>query len=272
MCQHEQGWYNEVWFVVLSHLFWISTSIQSFWHFKCAVMEGMLNNIFQMNLINNKPFCPFEINQGIETPLTEMDPDMQFYSDSHYIQNVNFEYCLEEAFTKQVEDCSATRSNFLNNLSFTLTEKFAQTLWWNWNIPKISWSWFFFYWTHINMTGWKQTRPLRSTWLSLCLRNCISYTNRNDLEYFYSEMETIFIEINSTVCGTKHNVIVAVIYRMPDSSVDVFNERMCHISNVITKEKRICYLVGDLNLDLLKHEEHSLILLIFCVLIMCSDW
>ena len=77
-----------------------------------------------------------------------------------------------------------------------------------------------------------------------------------DLEYFDSEMETIFIEIDSTVFGTKSNVVVAVIYRMPDSSVDVFNERICDIMNVITKEKKICYLVGDLNIDLLKHEEH----------------
>ena len=88
------------------------------------------------------------------------------------------------------------------------------------------------------------------------MRNGISFTNRNDLEYFDSEMETTLIEIDSTVFGTKSTIVVAVIYRMPDSSVDVFNERICDIMNVITKEKKICYLVGDLNIDLLKHEEH----------------
>ena len=69
-------------------------------------------------------------------------------------------------------------------------------------------------------------------------------------------METIFIEIDSTLFGTKSNVIVPVIYRMPDSSVDVFNERICDIMKMITKEKKTCYLVGDLNIDLQKHEEH----------------
>ena len=92
--------------------------------------------------------------------------------------------------------------------------------------------------------------------VSLCLRNSIAYTNRNDLEYFDCEMESVFIEIESTVFGTKSNVIIGLFYRMPDSSVDVFNERMCDILNVVTKEKKICYLVGDLNIDLLKHEEH----------------
>ena len=81
-----------------------------------AVMEGMLNNKFQMNEISNQLLCPFEINQGIETPPSEMDPGMQFYSDSNYIQNLNRDYYLEETFTKEVEDCSATTITF-----FTLT-------------------------------------------------------------------------------------------------------------------------------------------------------
>ena len=68
--------------------------------------------------------------------------------------------------------------------------------------------------------------------------------------------ESVFIEIESTVFDTKSNIIVGVTYRMPDSSVDVFNEMMCDILSVVTKEKKICYLIGDLNIDLLKHEEH----------------
>ena len=70
-------------------------------------------------------------------------------------------------------------------------------------------------------------------------------------------MESVFIEIDSTVFGTKSNISIGVIYRMPDSSVDVFNEMMCDILSVVTnKKKKICYLVGDLNINLLKHEEH----------------
>ena len=69
-------------------------------------------------------------------------------------------------------------------------------------------------------------------------------------------MKSVFIEIECTVFGTKSNIIIGVVYRMPDSSVDVFNERRYDILNVFTKEKKICYLVGDLNIDLLKYEEH----------------
>ena len=92
--------------------------------------------------------------------------------------------------------------------------------------------------------------------VSLNLKNGIAYINRNDLEYFDCEMESVFIEIDCTVFGTKSNIIIGVICRMPDSSVDVFDKRICDILNVVTKEKKMCYLVGDLNIDLLKHEEH----------------
>ena len=70
-------------------------------------------------------------------------------------------------------------------------------------------------------------------------------------------MDSVFIEIESTVFDTKSNIIVGVIYRMPDSSVDAFNEIMCDILNVVTKEKKICYLIGDINIDLPQHKEHG---------------
>ena len=70
-------------------------------------------------------------------------------------------------------------------------------------------------------------------------------------------MDSVFIEIESTVFDTKSNIIVGVISRMPDSSVDAFNEMMCDILNVVTKEKKICYLIGDINIDLPQHKEHG---------------
>ena len=237
--------------------------------FKCAVIEGMLYSKFKINEISNKLFCPFEINQGIETPLPEIDPDMQFYSNSHYIQNLNCDYYLEETFAKEVEDCSATRNSLsffhLNIKSlpkhYDELEIFRKSLDYDFSFIGLTETWLDENKQDLyDLPGYncihRYREGRRGGGVSLCMRNGISFTNRNDLEYFDSEMETIFIEIDSTVFGTQSNVVVAVIYRMPDSSVDVFNERICDIMNVITKETKICYLVGDLNIDLLKHEEH----------------
>ena len=57
----------------------------------------------------------------------------------------------------------------------------------------------------------------------------IYYIRRNDLEYFDSELESIFTEIDENTFMTNSNIIIAVTYRMPDLSVEVFNERwlMC---------------------------------------------
>ena len=43
---------------------------------------------------------------------------------------------------------------------------------------------------------------------------------------------------------------------MPNSSVDVFNDRISDVMNVIQKERKLCYLLGDLNIDFLKADDH----------------
>ena len=92
--------------------------------------------------------------------------------------------------------------------------------------------------------------------VSLHILQGITFTLRNDLDYFDSEMETVFIEIDKSVYNTCSNIVIGVIYRMLNSSVDTFNERISDILNVIQKEHKLCYLLGDLNIDFLKADEH----------------
>ena len=42
-------------------------------------MEGVLGYSYKFHEMNQKVFIPFEINDQSDTPLTEIDPDMQFY-------------------------------------------------------------------------------------------------------------------------------------------------------------------------------------------------
>ena len=57
-------------------------------------------------------------------------------------------------------------------------------------------------------------------------------------------MESVFIEIDSTYVGTSSNAVIGIVYRMPDSSVEVFNERITDIMNVIHREKKNVLFVG----------------------------
>ena len=44
---------------------------------------------------------------------------------------------------------------------------------------------------------------------------------------------------------------------MSKACFDVFNERMCDILSIVQKDRKICYCFGDLNIDLLKGENHK---------------
>ena len=80
----------------------------------------------------------------------------------------------------------------------------------------------------------------------IAVRNRIAYEVRSDLEFVDSEMESVFIEVEKF--GTSSSLVIGVIYRMPDSPVEIFKYH--------SKGEKICYFLGDLNLDLLRREEH----------------
>ena len=50
------------------------------------------------------------------------------------------------------------------------------------------------------------------------------------------------------------NIIVGTIYRPPNKKVEVFENAMNVLLHKIDKENKICYLMGDFNIDLLKSE------------------
>ena len=83
--------------------------------FNSAVVEGLLNSPFDFHEMNNKLFIPFEINEIIDTPLTEMDPVIQFYSNSQYTHGAKCDYYLEDQFISRVVE----KNNAINYLSST---------------------------------------------------------------------------------------------------------------------------------------------------------
>ena len=67
-------------------------------------------------------------------------------------------------------------------------------------------------------------------------------------------IESLFVEI----CIPRHkNIIIGVIYRPPSENTLEFVEKVNEIISGVTKGNKHCYITGDFNLDLLKHESHS---------------
>ena len=48
--------------------------------FFCVVIENLLDCSYHFHEISNTIFNPIEISDRIDTPRTEVDPDIQFYS------------------------------------------------------------------------------------------------------------------------------------------------------------------------------------------------
>ena len=63
----------------------------------------------------NKIFVPFEINYS-DSPLCETDPDVQFYSENHYIQSTSCDYYFEDDFDSKIGNTcdSANKISFFH--------------------------------------------------------------------------------------------------------------------------------------------------------------
>ena len=89
------------------------------------------------------------------------------------------------------------------------------------------------------------------------VRDSLTHSRRNDLEnimYRSKLLESVFVELE--VVGGK-NQIYGCVYRHPGMDMDSFNEYLDRLLGKIDSEKKICYLMGDFNMDLLKTESEE---------------
>ena len=88
--------------------------------------------------------------------------------------------------------------------------------------------------------------------VSLYLRNTFSYGVTEDLSFRNEYCECLFIEI---AAGVKP-VLVAIVYRRPGTDLETFTELVSNKLDVVKTDKHTCYPLGDLNINLLRHEVH----------------
>ena len=235
--------------------------------FYSAVIEGMLDCSFRLHEINSKVFTPFEINDSIDTPFSDIDPDYQYYRNLHHNGNLNCDYYFEDTFRCKFDKKDESRLSLfhLNVKSipkhYDEMELYLKSLEFKFSFIGLTETWLDidkeeFYdlngYTSVN----RYRKDRKGGGVSLHILQGIAFALRNDLDYVDSEMETVFIEIDKSIFNTGANIVIGVIYRMPNSSVDVFNDRISDILNIIQKEHKLCYFLGDLNIDFLKADDH----------------
>jgi len=81
----------------------------------------------------------------------------------------------------------------------------------------------------------------------------VKYKLRNDLNRANANFESCFIEIE---IPNKKNALVGVIYRA-HTAIEYFVQDVDSIFQIINKENKVSYVMGDFNIDLLKDDSHS---------------
>jgi len=94
--------------------------------------------------------------------------------------------------------------------------------------------------------------------VALYIKDSVNYNRRNDLESILNEcaIECVFIEIQGKQFGPKP-IVIGEIYRPPGSSVDSFNTYIEPFLKSVNKEGKLCYLLGDYNINLINVHTHS---------------
>ena len=77
--------------------------------FYSAVIEGMLDCSFRLHEINSKIFTPFEINDTVDTPFSDIDPEYQYYANLHHNNNLNCDYYFEDKFRCKLDKKDESR-------------------------------------------------------------------------------------------------------------------------------------------------------------------
>ena len=112
-----------------------------------------------------------------------------------------------------------------------------------------------------NLPGYEMFEDHRSErtggGVALYVDICYDCKRRPDLDVFNSNCESLFLEVESDSVGMSRNVIIGVIYRIPNTNVSAFIDLLKTILERVKKENKFCYLLGDYNLDLLNSESHS---------------
>lgn len=228
------------------------------------------NDLYSLSDLNTKLFTPYEIDQSEnEIMQNDFDPDTHFFNDIRFTASTSV-YCCDEKFNSLLSDCnliSKTPLSFLN-LNIRSIPKNIDQLSSYLSLLDISFSFIGITETWFNdlnadlydLEGYTQEATHRSNrrggGVSLFIKNDISFTIRNDLNIFDTFAETVFVEIDKSVFSTDKNIIIGVIYRIPDKDVKLFNDKFNDVLNNAKVNNKICYLLGDYNINLLNTDSH----------------
>ena len=106
-----------------------------------------------------------------------------------------------------------------------------------------------------NFTGFTEIHKPRSDGrggggVSLLIKEDLNYTTRPDLSNRFTYAESLFVELPRSNRHRK-KIIVGEIYRVPSGNKQTFIEELESLLNDLKSDDCVCYLMGDINIDLM---------------------
>ena len=222
-------------------------------------------------LISNITFNPHESNSFDLSYCTEFDPDANFFCQQNIFLGYACSYYAEDELNDKMSSFMSRDEQYFSLCHINIWsiranlqnfESYLQLLNIEFSVIGITETWLddisCLLYTMPNYNFIENHRKNKSGGgVAIFLRDGIPYKQRTDLSVFNEYCESCFIEIEKSVFGHERNVVVGVFYRPPYNDIQCFIDVVKDICDKLRNENKLCYLLGDYNINLLNVDTHT---------------
>ena len=214
-------------------------------------------------------FDPFELNDDDNYNIIEyqgeLDPDKNYFNQLAHHLSKSSNYHIEDSFNKYIIRNNANMDDFslLHKNIRSIPANLSILLWYmsnpdhefsviglseTWLTPSNTDAYCIAGYNHVAVTRQEK----KGGRVSMFISEKMMYTEFKELNVVKDYLECVFVKI----LHTGNLIVVGTVYRPPNSNVIDFNDVMINILEKISHHH--CYIMGDYNLDLMKHDKHPL--------------
>ena len=217
---------------------------------------------------SDKIFIPFELNDDdvLLYPDTGADPDVNFFNQFSHQSRINCKYHLQDSFLKYTahmkkheNDCISMMHMNIRSMKANIDSfaAYLDTLEFRFKLIALTETWLDNN-NHdlYNIPGYNMISNFRREsaggGVSILIHESLCYKERTDLLLMNDAIECAFTEV---YIGKK--ILIGVVYRPPNTPVQQFNEYLKAILDEIKVSQLPCYLLGDININLMNYANHN---------------
>ena len=234
--------------------------------FSYVIRSFSMNRILiDRDHIGDTVFNPFDLNDdGSLIPLCDNDPDVNYFNEHSHNLLQHCNYYTEDTCNKFISNVSGHNnfSIFHANIN-RMTANWSDLLVYLENIDHaftvygITETWL----TENNrdlfeLDGYhhiNSVRPARQGGgVSLFVAAYYDFIEIPELNHMDPDIESLFIQVSLDGIET----LIGIIYRPPNTNLDIFQDTFASMMEYITRKNIPCYICGDYNLDLAKYATH----------------